>query len=86
MLNSFAATARAYLTKSSAEAGGASQKRLEAIVDSFSTTRISSISTYVFEEKWFYNSEYHLTSEGAIMRSKLLAQDLVKYFNSVKNQ
>lgn len=86
MLNSFAATAKAYLTKESAEAGGAVQKKLESIVDSFSTTRISDISTYVFEDKWFYNSEYHLTSEGAIMRSKLLAKDLVEHFKGSKNQ
>jgi hypothetical protein len=41
---------------------------------------ISDPSTYVMEKNWFYNSVYHLSTEGSVYRSKLLAADILAQF------
>ncbi len=81
MLNSFASTAQVYLSAESQIPGGEAQKALEEKMDTtLSSTRISDVATYVFPKEWFYNSEFHLTTEGAKERTRLMAKDLLAYF------
>lgn len=49
-------------------------------------TRISNIRDYVFERKYMYDTILHLNSEGANIRSKRLADDILKYLNGGGNK
>ena len=74
---SFAATMRIVLNKYSQTA--AVQKTYkEAVVKAFpKATVISDPGTYVMESNWFYNSRYHLSTDGSVHRAKLLAKDIL---------
>ena len=49
-------------------------------------TRISSINDYVFERKYMYDTILHLNSEGANIRSRRLADDILKYLLSERKK
>ena len=40
-------------------------------------TRISNLEDYIMEGKYFYNSNYHPGTEGAKLRTRQLAADLL---------
>ena len=37
---------------------------------------ISKTGDYIFDSKYFYNSDYHLNTAGAIIRTDLLIRDI----------
>lgn len=39
-------------------------------------TMISKTGDYIFDSKYFYNSDYHLNTAGAIIRTDLLIRDI----------
>lgn len=45
---------------------------------------ISSVGTYIMDDKYFYDSEWHCTSEGAHIRTDNLIFDLSRYFASLE--
>lgn len=44
---------------------------------------ISNVGTYIMEHKYFYDSEWHCTDEGAAIRTANLTIDIRKYLKSV---
>lgn len=48
-------------------------------------TVISHFSDYMIPYKYFYDTEYHLTNEGANLRTNLLISDLDKWMNESMN-
>ena len=77
---SFAATMRLYLNKLSQTAAVQNVYK-NAVAKAFpKASVISDPSTYVMEKNWFYNSVYHLSTEGSVYRSKLLAADILAQF------
>ena len=44
---------------------------------------ISDYTDYFFEYKYFYNSELHLTDDGAVLRTNQLIDDLERYLQSL---
>lgn len=80
VLISFSSIMDVALTPGSQIAGGADQEAYrKAIDDVVHGTRISEQSTYVMDYRLFYNSEYHLNSEGAEIRTKNTAAEISKY-------
>lgn len=45
---------------------------------------ISDFTDYIYDESLFYNTNLHLTNEGAEIRTRQLINDLKKYFDSVQ--
>lgn len=45
---------------------------------------ISDFTDYIYDESLFYNTNLHLTNEGAEIRTKQLVNDLKKYFESTR--
>ncbi len=45
---------------------------------------ISNVGAYIMEHKYFYNSEWHCTDEGALLRTAWLSEDLRNYLNTKK--
>ena len=83
VLLSFPAINKISMNADSQKAGGTLQKQLETLVDQkINAVRISSVSTYIMDTEYFYNSHYHLGSEGAIVRTNNLTQDLLIYFRN----
>ena len=66
-LNSLSAVARTQAHQM------AYQKHFEEVLDA---PVISNFSDYILAGKYFYNSDYHPSTEGAILRTKKLAADL----------
>lgn len=58
------------------------QNELEELLD---FPIISSFSDYFMDYKYFYDTEHHLTNEGAYIRTKLLIDDLLKWKETVNN-
>ncbi len=80
VLISFSAIMDVALTIGSQDPGGREQTAYHTAIDEVvNGTRISEQSTYVMEYTLFYNSEYHLNSEGAKIRTRNMANDLVQY-------
>ena len=44
----------------------------------FSAQLISDVRNYIYEGKYFYNTDYHLIEEGAQMHTKQLVDDIIK--------
>ena len=44
---------------------------------------ISNLGTYIMENKYMYNSQWHCNTEGAEKRTRDLANDLINYFNGI---
>ena len=85
VLLSFAAINKICLNLDSQKEGGTLQTQLESAVDAkVHATRISKVSTYIMDTIYFYNSHYHLGSEGAIVRTNNLTKDLVAYLKKNK--
>ena len=83
VLISFAVLMDIYTTEATQEAGGEQQTAYEQNIDKFiHGTRISSVDRYLMPHKYFYNSQFHLNSEGADIRSDYLAEDILNYLNS----
>lgn len=51
-----------------------------ACLDAFDCPVISDPSRYVLDSGWFYDSNFHLNSAGAVLRTCLLAEDLLAQF------
>jgi hypothetical protein len=49
------------------------QKHFEEMLDA---PVISNFSDYILQGEYFYNSDYHPSTEGAILRTKKLVADL----------
>lgn len=47
---------------------------------------ISNYADYVMDEKYFYDTGYHLTTEGAEIRTKLLIDELKNWLECVQDQ
>jgi hypothetical protein len=61
-----------------ASQGLARQKEYQvAVIKNVHGTVISDPGTYVMDYKYFYNSIYHLNTEGSRLRTKWLAQDIL---------
>lgn len=57
------------------ETGAAAYFR--ACLDAFSCPIISDPNRYILDSGWFYDSNFHLNSAGAVLRTCLLAEDLL---------
>lgn len=51
-----------------------------ACLDAFDCTAISDPNRYILDSGWFYDSNFHLNSAGAVLRTCLLAEDLLAQF------
>lgn len=81
---SFAATLRISLDRESQTAAGQLAYK-NAVAKAFpKAVVISDPGTYIMEQNWFYNSRYHLSTEGSAHRAKLLAQDILAQFAKEK--
>jgi hypothetical protein len=50
----------------------------DAVAKAFpKATVISEPGTYVLDPSWFYNSSYHLSTDGSVYRAELLAKDIL---------
>ena len=58
-----------------AEAGAAAYFRV--CLDAFDCPIISDPNRYILDSGWFYDSNFHLNSAGAVLRTCLLAEDLL---------
>lgn len=56
------------------------QKELESKLD---CPVISDFTDYMYEYQYFYDTEWHLTKEGAVMRSQQLIRDILDWKNGV---
>lgn len=81
---SFAATMRLALNKNSQTASVQSAYKNAAIKAFPKAAVISDPGTYVMEKNWFYNSYYHLSTDGSVHRAKLLAADILAQFAKEK--
>ena len=43
---------------------------------------ISDVDTYLLDSKYFYDADYHLNDEGALLRTQYLIKDIQSYFSS----
>lgn len=48
-----------------------------ACLDAFDCPAVSDPSRYILDSGWFYDSNFHLNSAGAVLRTCLLAEDLL---------
>lgn len=51
-----------------------------ACLDAFDCPAISDPNRYILDSGWFYDSNFHLNSAGAVLRTCLLAEDLLAQF------
>lgn len=58
------------------EAAEAFDKRFRTLLSSFGYSLISDYRDYIFEGRYFYDSDYHLNELGAILRTGQLLEDL----------
>ena len=79
----FAAVMRISL-KSSDQTTAAMALYKKAVADNLHGTVISDPMTYAMDEKYFFNSEHHLNTEGSRIRTKNLAGDLLAQFAKEK--
>ena len=57
--------------------------QLESTVDQMiHAKRISSVATYSMAYEWFHETNFHLNTAGAELRTRLLMDDLLKYFKT----
>ena len=56
--------------------------KLKASLDSNYCTIISSSADYYFDKYLFFDSKYHLTLEGAVLRTEQLLQDLAAHYGN----
>ena len=81
VLFSFPSIVKTSLTKASQDPNGSEQQGLINAVDTYlHCTRISVPSDYALDRKYSYNTVYHITTEGSIVRTDRLAADLIAYF------
>ena len=74
---SFAATSKTGLNAVSQTLDRQNEYK-EAVAQAFpKAVVISDPGTFILEDKWFYNSIYHVTTAGAAHRTKLLAKDIL---------
>jgi len=74
---SFAATAKSGLNKASLTLELQTDYK-EAVANAFpKAVVISDPGTFILEDKWMYNSGYHVTTAGAAHRTRLLAKDIL---------
>ena len=45
---------------------------------------ISEPSTYILDQSYFYNSQYHLSGTSSVYRAELLAKDILAQFAKEK--
>lgn len=57
---------------------GAILALLESITSKMDIVVISDYQDMIFEDQYFYDSAWHLTDEGATLRSEQVAEDLLK--------
>lgn len=73
------------LTVNSQTRDGSDQTNyMKAVDEKLHCTRISHVADYQVGREYSYNSNYHITTAGSIVRSDTLARDLVTYFKSNK--
>jgi hypothetical protein len=53
----------------------------EELASKLTCTVISDFRDYMFDYKYFYNTQFHLTDEGTILRTKQLILDLQNYLD-----
>ena len=66
----------------------ATDKSIEEFVSAMSAVNapyISDPNDYKYDDRLFYDSQYHLTTEGARLRTKQLSLDLIAQFNKEKD-
>ena len=81
VLFSFPSIVKTSLTKASQDPNGSEQQGLINAVDTYlHCTRISVPSDYALDRQYSYNTVYHITTEGSIVRTDRLAADLIAYF------
>ena len=51
-------------------------KKIEEMLLSYGYTPISDVEDYMFEGRYFYDSDYHLNDLGAVLRTEQLIKDL----------
>lgn len=51
-------------------------KKMEEMLSSYGYTPISNVKDYMFEGRYFYDSDYHLNDFGAVLRTEQLIRDL----------
>ncbi len=51
-----------------------------ACLDAFDCPAVSDPNRYILDSGWFYDSNFHLNSAGAVLRTCLLAEDLLAQF------
>lgn len=80
VLLSYAALDISSLTDESKIKGAGDQKAYTDAIKSICIAEpISDITDYIFEPQYFYNSKYHLNSQGRALRTTQLANDINKY-------
>ncbi len=55
-----------------------------ACLDAFDCPAISDPNRYILDSGWFYDSNFHLNSDGAVLRTCLMAEDLLAQFGCYK--
>ncbi|MBQ7321639.1 MAG: leucine-rich repeat protein [Clostridia bacterium] len=81
---SFAATMKQWLSKESQNPAVQNAFK-NAVVRRFPKAAvISDPGTYVLDQSYFYNSQYHLSTQSSVYRAKLLAQDILAQFAKEK--
>lgn len=76
---SFCAVMKIYLNAASQTAERQTAYK-NAVIANVHGTVISEPQTYTLDYKYFYNSVYHLGTEGSQLRTRLLAKDLLSQF------
>lgn len=81
---SFAATMKQVLNKTSQNAAVQNAFK-NAVVKRFPKAAvISEPSTYILDQSYFYNSQYHLSGTSSVYRAELLAKDILAQFAKEK--
>lgn len=55
-----------------------------ACLDAFDCPVISDPNRYILDSGWFYDSNFHLNSAGAVARTRLLAEDLLAQWAAMR--
>lgn len=58
----------------------------QAADELFAGVRISRVDDYVLDPEYFWNSEWHVNGNGRILRTDKLAEDILNYFESLKQE
>ncbi len=78
---SFSPMNRSALTDTGAEA---LERYFQLCNDAFPCTVISDPNRYILDSGWFYDSNFHLNSAGAALRTALLAEDILAQLGCYK--